>query len=266
MRPPRSRPFVPLVSAVTFLVALVTSANAQDAKPTRRILAIGGGAYAGVDRPLPRYLLSLTGKLNPLVYYLPTAAGDAPPGIVRWYETMNELECRPRHLRLFNDSNGLKNLEAKLLSADAIFVGGGNTMNMLAVWKIHGVDKILRKAWERGTVLAGESAGMICWFEQGITDSRADKLTALDGLGFLKGSACPHYSNEAQRKLTCSRMLLAGELKDGIACDDGAAILYEGDHLARAVSIDGKGKAYRIRREEGKVIEEPVKLEILKRK
>jgi peptidase E len=244
-------------------IILGSPGQAQEAAPTRRILAIGGGAYTGNDLPLLRYLLALTGKKNPIVYQLPTAGGDSPVGVMRWYEAMNDLECRPRHLRLFNNSAGLKNMEAKLLAADAIFVGGGNTMNMLAVWKAHGVDLILRKAWQRGVVLAGESAGMNCWFEQGVTDSRPDKLTALDCLGFLKGSACPHYSNEAPRKAAYHKMLLDGETKAGVACDDGAALLYEGDQLVRAVGIHAKARAYRLRRDGDKVVEEPLKVELL---
>lgn len=247
---------------ILFLVA-ASNLQAQDAKPTRRILAIGGGTYSGADRPLPKYLLTLTGKKDPVVYYLPTAAGDAPPGIVRWYEVMNEFECRPRHLKLFSDSKTLKNFEAKLLAADAIFVGGGNTMNMLAVWKAHGMDKILRQAYERGVVLAGESAGMICWFDAGVTDSRASKLTALECLGFLKGSACPHYTFEKDRKPSYHRMLTSGELKDGVACDDGAAILYENEQLAKVVAASAKARAYRVRLENGKVVEESLKVEYL---
>jgi peptidase E len=236
--------------------------DAQEPKPARRILAIGGAA--NVRRVLPKYLIALTAKPNPVIVYLPTAGGDAPAGIVRWYETMNELECRPRHLRMFIGSKTTKKFEDTLLNADAIFVGGGNTLNMLAIWKAHGVDKILRQAWERGIVLCGESAGMICWFEQGITDSRPEKLTAMECLGFLKGSACPHYSAERDRKPTYHKMILSGELKSGIACDDGAAVLFEGDRLARAVNIFPKAKAYRVRREAGKIVEEPFRMELLK--
>lgn len=252
-----------LIAALILFLVAASSLQAQDAKPTRRILAIGGGTYSGADRPLPKYLLTLTGKKDPVVYYLPTAAGDAPPGIVRWYEVMNEFECRPRHLKLFSDSKTLKNFEAKLLAADAIFVGGGNTMNMLAVWKAHGMDKILRQAYERGVVLAGESAGMICWFDAGVTDSRAGKLTALECLGFLKGSACPHYTFEKDRKPSYHRMLTSAELKDGVACDDGAAILYENEQLARVVAASAKARAYRVRLENGKVVEEALKVEYL---
>lgn len=251
------------VLAVCVIFVAAPCVHGQEAKPTRRILAIGGGTYGGAERPLLKYLLTLTGKKDPVVYYLPTAAGDSPPGIVRWYEAMQDFECRPRHLRLFSDSKTLANFDARLLAADAIFVGGGNTMNMLTVWKAHGLDKILRQAYDRGIVLAGESAGMICWFDAGVTDSRAGQLTALDCLGFLKGSACPHYSLEKLRKPSYYRMLLAGELKDGVGCDDGAAILYENERLTKVVATTAQARAYRVRREETKVIEEPLAVEII---
>ena len=257
---PTTRQLALALMSVAILSA-IPGARAQDAKPTRRILAIGGATYT--KQILPKYLISLTGKKDPIILYLPTASGDSPAGVVRWYETMNELDCRPRHMRLFIGSNTTKKFEDRLLAADAIFVGGGNTLNMLAIWKAQGVDKLLRKAWERGTVLAGESAGMICWFEQGVTDSRPEKLTAMQCLGFLKGSACPHYTLERQRKPTYHKMILAGALKDGIACDDGAAVLYEGDRLVRAVGVLPKAKAYRVRCDGDKIAEVSLKMELL---
>src|ERR1017187_5878453 len=181
-----------LVVILKFACPAPADAQEKETKPTRRILALGGGGFRGSDGAVPRYFLSLTGKKNPVVYFLPTAVGDSDKWIVEWYETMNELDCRPRHLKLFSESPRMKNLEETLLSADAIYVNGGNTLNMLAIWNAHGVDKILRKAYDRGIVLGGESAGMISWFEQANTDSRPEKLTAMECLGFLKGSACPH--------------------------------------------------------------------------
>lgn len=240
-------------------------APAPAAEPVRRILAIGGKTYGPTDpdRRLLQYFLALTGKKEPVVYLLPTASGDSPVPITAWYENMNELSCRPRHLRLFNNSAGLKNLEQRLLSADAIFVGGGSTLNMLAVWKAHGVDRLLRSAWERGVVLAGESAGMICWFEQGLTDARPEKLTPLTCLGFLPGSACPHF-NEPQRQSSYHQLVAAGALRDGFACDDGVALLFENNSFVHAVSASPKAKAYRVRHAGAKVAQEPVAVAVLK--
>jgi len=262
------RHFLGVAGALGLRFALASASalrGEQKATPERRLFVIGGNAFDGALPPhlLLRYMLSMTKKNDPTVCYLPTAKGDSAEMITRWYETMNEFKCRPRHLRLFGNSSQMKNLDKRLLSADAIFVGGGNTLNMLAIWKAQGVDKILRQAWEKGILLAGESAGMICWFEQGVTDSRPGKISLLDGLGFLKGSACPHYHDEPDRKPVYQEMVRSGEAKDGVACDDGVGLLYEGDSLTRAVRAARNGKATRVLRQQDKVIEEPIKVELL---
>jgi dipeptidase E len=249
------------VSAILWLVG--TPVSAEDA-PTRRIFGVGGAMMGGHPTyPLISYMLSLTGKPDPVVVYLPTARGDNLESVVAWYETMNQLPCRPRHLRLFGPTKNLRDFEQQLLSADVIFIPGGNTLNMLATWKAQGVDAILRKAWERGILLAGESAGMVCWFEQTITDSRPGSLTPLECLGWLKGSACPHYHTEAQRKPLYEQLIAAGSMKDGLACDEGVGFLFEGDKLVKVVTVSEKATAYTVRRAGVKVIEEPLKAELL---
>lgn len=213
-----------------------------------------------------RHLLSLTGKPDPVVCSLPTARGDNLENLAVWYETMNALPCRPRHLRLFGPTKDLRDFEKQLLSADVIFVPGGNTLNMLSVWKAQGVDAVLRKAWERGIVLAGESAGMVCWFEETVTDSRPERLSPMKCLGWLKGSACAHYHYPPQpRRQLYHQLLAGGEMKDGLACDDGCAALFEGDRLAKVVTLSAKATAYRVRRQGGEVVEEPLKAELLKK-
>ncbi|HEV3026312.1 MAG TPA: peptidase E [Planctomycetota bacterium] len=230
-----------------------SKAGGQEAGTARKklIFAVGGSKTSKEAVPLMKAFLELTGKANPKVCLLPTASGDSAESIVTYYDIMNQLECRPRHLRLFQPSR-VDDFEKYLMDMDAIYVGGGNTLNMLAIWKEQGIDKILRKAWEKGIVLGGESAGAICWFRQGCTDSRPGKLTALDGLGWLPGSACPHFSDEKRRK-AYQDMLLAGELQDGIACEDGVAVLYEGEKLVRIVNSVPKARAYRVRRQEGNI-------------
>jgi enamine deaminase RidA (YjgF/YER057c/UK114 family)/peptidase E len=245
------------------MIAVAPSARA-DGPPVRRIFGSGGGILAGdPDRRLLRYILSLTGKPEPVICYLPTAGGDKAEAIVSWYETMNALPCRPRHLRLFGPTRHLRDFEKQLLSADVILVPGGNTLNMLAVWKVQGVDTVLRKAWERGIVLAGESAGMACWFEQVLTDSRPDRLTPMECLGWLKGSVCPHYDSERQRKPLWHQLVARGAMKDGWACDEGVGLLFEGDKLAKVVTTTAKGTAYWVRRNGDQLIEEPLKAELL---
>jgi len=258
-----------LAAAAAASVPLVWSSplGAQEkSTPKRRIFAGGGGLTASNNLLLMEYLLALTGKKDPVVCFLPTATGDSASTIVSWYELMNGLPCRPKHLRVFGSSQLMKEFGPRLLSADAIFVGPGSTLNTLALWRAQGVDLILRKAWEQGVILSGESAGLNCWFEQSVTDSRPERLTAMDGLGFLKGSVCPHYDSERERRPSYHKMLQAGELKDGIACDNWVGLLYEGEALTRVVASRPEKTAYRVRLVGGKVVEEAMTAEFLGKK
>jgi peptidase E len=243
----------------------VPTAAEEKAVPVRRIFVVGGGLLSGdPDYRLLRHIVSLTGKTNPVIYDLPTASGDNLERIAMWYEIMNDLPCRPRHLRLFGPTAKARDYAKQLLTADAIVVPGGNGLNMVAVWKAQGVDVALRTAWERGILLAGESAGMNCWFEQGVGDSRPERLSTIDNLGWLKGSSCPHYHDGAgQWKKGYHDLLAAGRIQDGIACDSGAGVLFEGERLARVVSISPQAGAYRLRRSGNEVIEESLKAELL---
>jgi dipeptidase E len=117
---------------------------------------------------------------------------------------------------------------------------------MLAIWRVHGVDAVLREAWERGIVLAGISAGSICWFEAGVTDSFGEELAPLPCLGFLAGSNCPHYDSEPQRRPTYRRLVDAGELPPGLAAEDGVALHFVGTELAEAVAGRPDGRAFRV--------------------
>ncbi len=255
------------LAAMTTVAGVTARSKAaeEQATPRRRIFVVGGSLLSGdPDYGLLRYVVSLTGKPNPVIYDLPTASGDNLERIAMWYEIMNELACRPRHLRLFGPTAKARNFEKQLLSADAIVVPGGNGLNMVAVWKAQGVDAVLRTAWERGILLAGESAGMNCWFEQGVSDSRPERLSAIDNLGWLKGSSCPHYhDNRGSYRSGYHRMLAAGQIADGIACDSGAGVLFEGERLARAVTISRDAGAYRVRRQGDQVLEERLEAELL---
>lgn len=245
-------------------VSAVPAAADDKAAPVQRILVAGSLLAGDSQYRLLRFMVSLTGKSEPVVCLLPTASGDNLERLVGWYEIMNDLPCRPRHLRLFGPTAKARNFEKQLLAADAIVVPGGNGLNMVAVWKAQGVDAVLRTAWERGILLAGESAGMNCWFEQGVGDSRPGGLSPIDFLGWLKGSACPHYHDGSGLwQKSYHELLAAGRVKDGIACDSGAAVLFEGEYPARVVTISPKAGAYRVRRNGNKVIEEPLKTELL---
>jgi len=221
----------------------------------RQILAIGGAALPeNLDNLLLiKYFLSLTKKRKPRVCFIGAAHGDADAGRLRFYAGFSQFTCTPTHLPLF--ARTPRDLESFILEHDAIYVGGGNTRSMLAVWREWQLNVYLRKAWERGVVLGGASAGSICWFEQGITDSIAGPLTALDGLGFVAGSNCPHYDSEPQRRPTYRKLVASGKILEGVAADDGAALHYADGKLLRAVVSRPRAKAYRLTRSGRRAVE-----------
>ena len=214
-------------------------------RPT--IVAIGGGS-CGLEpenRALDDFLLGLTGKERPRVCHVPTAGGDAPESLVRFYSAYTSDRCVPSHLALFHRT--VRDLRSFLLSQDMIFVGGGNTAAMLAIWRQHGVDAILGEAWEQGVLLCGVSAGANCWFEACSTDSFGLDLDPLnDGLGFLAGSFCPHYDGEARRRPTLRDFVTEGRLPDGWAADNHAALRFEATRLVEAVASKPAARAYRV--------------------
>jgi len=231
----------------------------MSAKVKRNIIAIGGAALPPEPENLGlvAYFLRQTGRKRPKVCFIGTASGDAESGRLRFYTAFSQFECRPTHLPLFARTPG--DLTGLLLEQDAIFVGGGNTRSMLAVWRDWGIDRDLRLAWERGVVLGGSSAGAICWFEQGVTDSIAGPLTALDCLGLLPGSCCPHYDSERARRPTFRRLVARGAIAPGVAADDGAALHYVDDRLAQVVTSRPGAHAYRLRRVGRRAVEERLK-------
>jgi dipeptidase E len=210
------------------------------------ILAIGGAALPeNLDNLLLiDYFLGLTRKKKPRVCFIGAAHGDADAGRLRFYAGFSRFDCKPAHLPLF--ARTPRDLESFVLEHDAIYVGGGNTRSMLAVWRDWGIDVYLRKAWQRGVVLGGASAGSICWFEQGVTDSVAGPLTTLACLGFLPGSNCPHYDSEPLRRPTYRKLVAGGKILEGYAADDGAALHYVDGKLKGAVASRPRAKAYRL--------------------
>jgi peptidase E len=220
------------------------------------IVALGGGGFVSApDSPLNRYVLSLAARRpeRPRVCYVPTAGGDSLPHVATFYRTCSMLGCEGSDLPLFN--RGGEDPREKLLAQDVIWVGGGNTANLLAIWRLHGVDAAMREAWEAGVVLAGSSAGMICWFEASITDSFGPQLAPLDdGLGFLPGSACPHYDGEERRR-PVYRAAVADGFPGGYAADDHAALLFEGTELVECVAGREGARAWSVALEDGEVAE-----------
>jgi dipeptidase E len=204
---------------------------------------------------LDRYILGQARVPEPAVAFVPTASGDSDNYLVRFYAAFQGLPCRPSHLPFFRRT---PNLRSYLFAQDVIYVGGGNTKSMLAVWREWSLPEILREVWESGIVLAGISAGAICWFDQGVTDSFADQLRALDCLGFLPGSCCPHYNGEAERRPAYHRLVRTGELASGFAIDDGAAIHFIDREVHRVVASRQGATAYRVYATGAEVREAPM--------
>jgi dipeptidase E len=228
----------------------------------KQIIAIGGGGfYRDSENPaLERYIMQQTGTAEPRVAFVPTASGEPDNYLVSFYSTFLKLGCRPSHLTFFKRTPELRSF---LLSQDVIYVGGGNTKSMLAVWRDWGVTELLREAWESGIVLAGVSAGAICWFEQGLTDSFSDGLHPLTCLGFLPGSCCPHYDGEAQRRPSYHRLLASGEINSGVAIEDWTGIHFIGTSMHRVIAAKTGARAYHLRVVYGSVQEVPLTVEYL---
>jgi dipeptidase E len=210
----------------------------------RQIVGFGGpGESDEQTRQLLRYVLALTEARSPRLLLLSTAQGDSDAAVVRKYELFSGLG-QLAHMAFFPWPP--ERARELVLAQDAVYVGGGNTANMLAIWRTHGFERILREAWERGIVLFGGSAGMICWFEASVTDSFGPRLEGLrDGLGFLPGSACPHYDAEARRRPRYRELVDAG-FPPGVAADNGVALHYRGPALHEVVSCRPGGSAYRV--------------------
>jgi dipeptidase E len=209
----------------------------------RHIVALGG--WDPADVRLAEFVLGLARRDPPKLCFLPTAGADRDQAIATFFETFAG-RTDPSVLRLFGVPRA--GIREFLLEQDVILVAGGNTANMLAIWRLHGVDSALREAWEAGAVLAGWSAGGICWFEAAVTDSFGPRLAPLhDGLGFLKGSFCPHYDSEEQRRPTYRRFVAEG-LPAGYAAEDDVALHFVGTELAEVVSSRPGGRAFRIER------------------
>lgn len=245
-----------LSTFITLLFAII-----MHAQPTRTIFITGGDFSA----PFIKYVISLTHKSSPRICFIPTASADNPNNIIHWYELCADLPIHPFVLRTFiNSSPEQKTFEETILSMDAVIVGGGSTLNMIAIWKAQGIDTVLRKAYEKGIVMAGGSAGSLCWFNGGMTDSRPIKLSLVECLGFIRTSHCPHYHSEPTRRPLYQEAILSGKLGPGYACDDKAGILFENEKLIKSVAIDDNSHTYFLSVLDGKIREDVLPVETIK--
>jgi dipeptidase E len=213
----------------------------KGAAPKRKILIAGGG----FNTVFIKYMASLTGKDRPRICFLPTASADRDTVCMKFYESCATLNVEPHVQRSFiNSSTQNLGWDDVLLSMDAIVCSGGNTLNQQAIWRAQGIDVILREAWERGIVLGGASAGGLCWFDEGTTDSRPKELSIVKCLGFLPGSHCPHYDVEPGRRPLYQKLIATGELKPGYACDNDAGIYFEDTKVSKVVRARENAKVY----------------------
>jgi peptidase E len=246
---------------------------------TPRIVAIGGGGFGstGTDGALDAYIAELAwhargaeptggdldvaggsggpGSGRPRICLLPTASGDPKEQITRFNATFRRLGCSPSHLALFRlgDQPDVE-LREHVLGQDAIYVGGGSLANLLAIWRTHGLEEVLREAWEAGILLCGVSAGSMCWFEAGITRSHGEPR-ASPGLGFLSGSNCVHYGNDPDRRPRYHEAMLAGRIPTGWGVPDGTALVFEGRDLREVVTAREGANAFRVEVVDGVLVE-----------
>ncbi|MCK9250565.1 MAG: peptidase E [Solirubrobacteraceae bacterium] len=233
-----------------------------------RIVALGGGGFS-MERANPRmddFVLDLAGVGRPRICFLPTASGDADHYVVRFYRRFGGGATEPSHVSLFRRDRGAGavegDIEAHLLRQDVIYVGGGSLLSLLGTWRAHGLDRTLRRAWERGVVLCGLSAGSLCWFRDAVTAFHGPSRS-VRGLGLLPYSNCVHYDGEPERR-RAYRRLVADGLVGGFGVDDGAALVFTGAALERVVASRPGPTAYDVRRgEDGEVVETALRVHVL---
>ena len=213
----------------------------------RQIVAFGGGGFSmeSGNPLLDDYVLGLTGAARPKVCFLPSASGDADHYIVRFYRAFGADRCEASHISLFRREQGPEDLRAHLLAQDLIYVGGGSVVSLLGVWRAHGVDAILREAWERGVVLCGLSAGSLCWFADAVTGFHGAPR-AVEGLGLLPFSNCVHYEPGMDGRRRAYHDFLRDGMRPGYAAEDGAALHFVGAELRRIVASRQSARGYRL--------------------
>lgn len=264
----KRRHFIQSVSTAAVGIGLPTTLTAstlenhstmnQDTK--RKIFINGGGGW----KNFARYTMGLTKKENPKVCFIPTATGDSLVSISNWYASCEGLPMKAFVMKSFiNSYETKKTFEDTIMGMDAIIVGGGNTLNMIAVWKAQGIDVALRKAYDSGILMSGGSAGSLCWFQSGTTDSRPINLSKVECLGWLKGSHCPHYDAEAFRRPLYQELIKKGELAPGYACDNLSGIYFENEQFVKSVSLNKESNSYYVDLMGSQVSEKPILSEII---
>lgn len=231
---------------------------------SRVIFAMGGGGFTmEPNNPLlDDYVLSLARPTVPRILFLPTASGDTTAQINAFKARFTDRSCVPEHLSLFRLRETTRSLQETVLEQDILYVGGGSMRNLLAIWQAHGLDELLLQAWRAGTVLAGLSAGAMCWFQAGVTRSSGPP-EAIDGLALLDGSLTVHADGEPERLPVWLAGVRDGTLPGGWALDDGVGLLFRGHHLERAVSSRPGAGAQRVDAIAGELVRKRLDVELL---
>jgi dipeptidase E len=221
----------------------------------RQILALGGGGFSmeAGNALLDDHALALTGVECPKVCFLPTASGDADHYIVRFYRAFPAGRCQPSHISLFRRDGGAADLAAHLMAQDLVYVGGGSLISLLGTWTAHGIDLMLRAAWQDGVVMAGLSAGSLCWFESAITAFHGQSRR-VEGMGLLPHSNAVHYDDKPERRAAFLAAIADG-MAPGYGTGDGAALHFVDTNLARVVSSRPHARAYHVAPDGADVIE-----------
>ena len=222
----------------------------------KNIIAIGGGGFGRIHSSnlIEKYILNLSEKNCPKICFLPTATGDDDSYIVRFYATFTGLNCVPSHIEFFNRT---KDISTHILNQDIVFVGGGNTKSMLAVWDDWGMSSLLNNAYNEGVIMSGVSAGAICWFTKGITDSWDNGLNILPCLDFIEGTCCPHYDEEPTRIPYVKKILHDNIVSSCIAVEGGSAIHFVDGKPFINVSFNNNKNSYNVFLENNDIIECP---------
>ncbi|MEA5006343.1 MAG: peptidase E [Rikenellaceae bacterium] len=256
---------ISLLLFITFLFLLVfcnVTAQSKGTKTEETLFVFGGD----INLKFVQYVADLTKREKPKICYLPTASADNKENIKYWESICNKLGVESVVLTVWvSSSSANKSFEDILLNSDAIVVGGGNTLNMLGIWKAQGIDTVMLKALSNGIILAGGSAGSICWFQNGISDSRPVSLSLVNGLGYLPYSNCPHYSDEARKELY-QTLIKDKKIHSGYACDDLAGILFKNGKAVEFVSQSDKHNSYLVKMEKGNLQAKRMESKILLKK
>ena len=222
----------------------------------KHIVSIGGGGFGrnNSSHLIEKYILNLSAKKIPKICFLPTATGDDDTYIVRFYSIFTRLNCIPTHIEFFNRTTNIHN---HIMNQNVVFVGGGNTKSMLAIWNDWGMSTLLKDAYNEGVIMSGVSAGAICWFTSGITDSWENELKILPCLDFIDGTCCPHYDEEASRIPYVKKIILEEKINNCISIEGGSAMHFIDGKPFKNVSFKKNKNTYNVFLDQGDIVEIP---------